>query len=300
MTICSDCPRRCGIDRNTARGRCKAPEGFLVARASLHMWEEPPISGTRGSGTVFFGGCNLGCVYCQNRTIRDGSLGELLSPDALERVMLSLVEKGAHNINLVTPSHYVRALVPLLERVRHRLTVPVVWNSSAYESVEMLRLLDGLVDVYLPDFKYASAELAARYSSAPDYPDVAAAAITEMFRQRGAVRFDGNGMMESGVIVRHLVLPSHRKESIAAIERLATLVPPKAIRLSLMSQYTPDFVDGEQFPALARRVTSFEYQSVLDRAVALGFDGYFQSRTSATADFTPNFTETGSVPKITP
>ena len=293
MRICTDCPRGCGIDRSTARGRCKAPEGFLVARSSLHMWEEPPISGTRGSGTVFFGGCNLGCVYCQNRAIRDGTLGELLSPEALERTMLSLVEPGAHNVNLVTPSHYVRALVPVLERIRHKLTVPVVWNSSAYESVEMLRRLEGLVDVYLPDFKYASEELAARYSGAPDYPEVATAAIREMLRQRGAVRFGADGMMKSGVIVRHLVLPSHRRESIAAVERLAAAVPPKDVRLSLMSQYTPDFVDGERFPSLARRVTSFEYGSVLDRAVALGFEGYFQSRASATADFTPDFENRG-------
>ena len=291
MVICTDCPRRCGIDRSAARGRCKAPEGFLVARTALHMWEEPPISGTRGSGTIFFGGCNLGCVYCQNRAIRDGALGKLLSPDDVERAMLSLVEAGAHNVNLVTPSHYIRALVPLLERVRPKLSVPVVWNSSAYESVDMLHRLDGLVDIYLPDFKYASSALAARYSGAPDYPEIADAAIAEMFRQRGAVRFDEEGIMTSGVIVRHLVLPSHRRDSIAAVERLAEVVSPREIRLSLMSQYTPNFVDGERFPALARRVTSFEYQSVLDRAIALGFDGYFQSRASATAAFTPDFEE---------
>lgn len=289
MAICFDCPRRCGIDRSTARGRCKAPEGFLVARASLHMWEEPPISGTRGSGTIFFGGCNLGCVYCQNRAIRDGQLGELLTPTDLERTALTLAEAGAHNINLVTPSHYIRALLPVLERIRTQLSIPIVWNSSAYESIDLLRRLDGLVDVYLPDFKYATGELAARYSSAPDYPEVAAAAIGEMLRQRGAPRFDNDGMIQSGVIVRHLVLPSHRGESIAVVERLAELAPPKEMRLSLMSQYTPDFVDGERFPALARRVTSFEYQSVLDRAVALGFDGYFQNRTSASAAFTPDF-----------
>lgn len=294
MAICFDCPRRCGIDRSTARGRCKAPEGFLVARASLHMWEEPPISGTRGSGTIFFGGCNLGCVYCQNRAIRDGQLGELLTPTDLERTALTLAEAGAHNINLVTPSHYIRALLPVLERIRTQLPIPIVWNSSAYESIDLLRRLDGLVDVYLPDFKYATGELAARYSSAPDYPEVAAAAIGEMLRQRGAPRFDNDGMIQSGVIVRHLVLPSHRGESIAVVERLAELAPPKEMRLSLMSQYTPDFVDRERFPALARRITSFEYQSVLDRAVALGFDGYFQSRSSATPAFTPDFEGNGN------
>lgn len=290
MTPCLDCPRRCGVDRSVARGRCRAPEGFLVARAALHMWEEPPISGTRGSGTIFFGGCNLGCVYCQNRAIRDGEYGVILTPDQLIASAVSLVEEGAHNINLVTPSHYIRALVPVLEELRHRLSVPIVWNSSGYESAESLRMLDGLVDIYLPDFKYASPQLAARYSNAPDYPEVAEAALLEMLRQRGAPRFDNDGMMQSGVIVRHLVLPSHRKESIATMERLAEILPPADIRLSLMSQYTPDFVDADRFPALARRVTSFEYQSVLERAIALGFDGYFQGRTSATADFTPDFT----------
>ena len=291
MTPCLDCPRRCGVDRSVARGHCRAPEGFLVARAALHMWEEPPISGTCGSGTIFFGGCNLGCVYCQNRASRDGELGAILTPDQLIASAVSLVEEGAHNINLVTPSHYIRALVPVLEELRHRLSVPIVWNSSGYESAESLRMLDGLVDIYLPDFKYASPQLAARYSNAPDYPEVAEAALREMLRQRGAPRFDNDGMMQSGVIVRHLVLPSHRKESIATMERLAKILSPADIRLSLMSQYTPDFVDADRFPALARRVTSFEYQSVLERAITLGFDGYFQGRTSATADFTPDFTE---------
>lgn len=289
MSICYDCPRGCGIDRSTTRGRCKAPDGFLVARSSLHLWEEPPISGTRGSGTVFFGGCNLGCVYCQNRAIRDGKLGKILTPDELEAAIFALVAQGAHNVNLVTPSHYIRALVPLLERIRPKIGVPIVWNSSAYESVDSLRMLDGLVDIYLPDFKYASAKLAALYSHAPDYPEIATAAIREMVRQRGAAQWNEDGMMTSGVIVRHLVLPSHRKESVAAVEKLAEVVSPQDVRLSLMSQYTPDFVDGAQFPALARRVTSFEYQSVLDRAIALGFDGYFQNRASATAAFTPDF-----------
>lgn len=289
MKQCFDCPRRCGIDRSTSRGRCRAPADFLVARAALHMWEEPPISGTHGSGTVFFGGCNLGCVYCQNRAIRDGELGKSLSASELLYAALSLVEAGAHNINFVTPSHYTRALVPVLEELRKRSSVPIVWNSGGYESVESLRMLEGLVDIYLPDFKYVSAATAAQYSNAPDYPEVAEAAILEMLRQRGAPRFDEEGMMKSGVIVRHLVLPTHRKESVAAMERLAEILNPSEIRLSLMSQYTPDFVDADRFPALARRVTSFEYQSVLDRAITLGFDGYFQGRASATADFTPDF-----------
>lgn len=291
MRICTDCPRRCGIDRSAARGRCKAPEGFLVARAALHMWEEPPISGTRGSGTVFFGGCNLGCVYCQNRAIRDGALGEIITPDDLERAALRLAEEGAHNINLVTPSHYVRALVPVLERLRTRLSLPIVWNSGGYETVESLRMLDGLVDVYLPDFKYADPQRAARYSAAPDYPDTAAAAVSEMLRQRDKVVFGADGMMKSGVLVRHLVLPGGRKDSEAVLSRLASILPVKDVRLSLMSQFTPDFVDKSQFPELARRVTTFEYEKVLEHAVSLGFEGYFQSRASASAAFTPDFHE---------
>lgn len=291
MERCYDCPRRCGAERETALGRCHAPREFLVSRVSLHMWEEPPISGTRGSGAVFFGGCNLGCVFCQNRAIRDGQLGERLRADELERAAWRLVEEGAHNLNLVTPTHYVRALVPFLARIRPRLPVPVVWNSGGYESVESLRMLDGLVDVYLPDFKYADPSFATRYSAAPDYPEVAAEAVREMFRQRGAVTFDEDGLIKSGVIVRHLVLPGGRRDSEAVLDRLASLLPIPDVRLSLMSQFTPEFVDKTQFPELARRVTTFEYQRVLSHAMTLGFDGYFQTRDSATAAYTPDFTE---------
>ena len=288
MAKCNDCPRRCDTDREEKKGICRAPEGFLVARVAPHMWEEPPISGTRGSGTVFFGGCNLGCVFCQNRAIRDGELGEVMDADGLFGRIVALAESGVHNINLVTPTHYTRALVPLLKRLREEVTLPIVWNSGGYESVETLRMLDGLVDVYLPDFKYVSSEMAA-YSRAPDYAEVATAAVREMFRQRGAVRFDGDGMMTSGVMVRHLVLPGGRRDSVAVLERVAETLPVSDIRLSLMSQYTPDFVDRERYPALGRRVTSFEYNFVLERAMKLGYEGYFQSRDSATAKYTPNF-----------
>ena len=285
MEKCYDCPRQCGAVREEARGVCRAPAEFLVARIDLHMWEEPPI---RGSGTVFFGGCNLGCVFCQNRAIRDGEVGRLMSPDDLLAAMVALVDRGAHNINLVTPTHYTRALVPVLRRLREQTTVPIVWNSSAYESAETLRLLDGLVDIYLPDFKYISPQMSA-YSHAPDYAAVASAAITEMFRQRGPIRFRADGLLQSGLIVRHLVLPGGRHDSIAVLNHLSTLLPPSAIRLSLMSQYTPDFVDAEKYPALARRITTFEYNSVLRRAEQLGFEGYFQGRASASAVFTPDF-----------
>ena len=283
-----DCPRKCGVNREQKVGACHAPREFLVARIAPHMWEEPPISGSRGSGTVFFGGCNLGCVFCQNRAIRDGEVGRLMSADELLTAMVALVNRGAHNINLVTPTHYTRALVPVLRRLREQVTVPIVWNSSAYESVETLRLLDGLIDIYLPDFKYISPQMAA-YSHAPDYAAVASAAVTEMFRQRGPLRFGADGLLQSGLIVRHLVLPGGRHDSIAVLDRLSDLLPVSDVRLSLMSQYTPDFVDAEKYPALARRITTFEYNSVLRRAEQLGFEGYFQGRTSASAEFTPDF-----------
>lgn len=285
---CYDCPRRCGAQRKTSVGVCHAPETFLVARIAPHMWEEPPISGTRGSGTVFFGGCNLGCVFCQNRAIRDGELGERMDESTLLDRVETLAQSGVHNINLVTPTHYTRALVPFLEKLKARISLPIVWNSGGYESVESLRMLDGLVDIYLPDFKYATPEMAA-YSHAPDYAEIAEAAITEMFRQRGGIRFDKDGMMTSGVIIRHLVLPGGRRDSAAVLDRIAKALPVSDIRLSLMSQYTPDFVDREKHPALSRRVTTFEYRSVLDHAISLGFDGYFQARESATADYTPVF-----------
>jgi putative pyruvate formate lyase activating enzyme len=200
-----------------------------------------------------------------------------------------LCELGVHNINFVTPTHYTLPLAKLLEKIKHRLPVPVVWNTGGYENTDALRALDGLVDIYLPDFKYHSPALAKKYSHAEDYPEIVQKAIAEMHRQRGAVLFDGNGMLKSGVMVRHLVLPSHRADSIEVLRTLAQLVPVRDIRLSLMSQYTPDFVDKDAYPELKRRVTSFEYQSVLSVAETLGFEGYFQGRSSATSSYTPDF-----------
>ncbi len=284
---CNMCPRNCNIDRNGKIGYCGAPEGFLVSRMAPHPYEEPCISGNRGSGTVFFGGCNLHCVYCQNKAISHGGVGELLSEHELERRIFELAETGVHNINFVTPTHYTLPLARLLERIKPQLPIPIVWNTGGYESVESLRTLDGLVDIYLPDFKYADAALAKAYSFASDYPEIAISAIKEMYRQRGKVRFDGE-MMTSGLLVRHLVLPSHRQNSTFALSMIAAALPIADIRLSLMSQFTPDFAD-EQYPKLCRRVTSFEYGKVLDHAIALGFEGYWQSRESAKKTYTPDF-----------
>ena len=294
--LCSDCPRACRADREVKHGFCGVSDGVYVSRAALHMWEEPPVSGIRGSGTIFFAGCNLRCVFCQNKKISRGGAGRLFSEDDLIKAIYSLRDEGAHNINLVTPTHYTRVLARVLERVKPALGIPVVWNSGGYESVESLKMLDGLVDVYLPDLKYFSPELSARYSAAPDYFEVAKRAIAEMYRQTGSAVFeteelDGREteLIKKGVIVRHLLLPGGRKDSIRILEELATLIPTGGVRLSLMRQFTPDFVDGEKFPELKRRITSFEYDSVLKKASELGFDGYTQGAEAASAAFTPDF-----------
>ncbi len=284
--ICNACPRRCGALRPS--GFCRAPEEFLVSRAALHFYEEPPISGTRGSGTVFFGGCNLGCVFCQNKAISRGGRGEIMRESELERAVFSLCEQGAHNINLVTPSHYFLPLARFLEKIKPRLPVPIVCNCGGYEDINALRALDGLVDIYLPDFKYYSNELSARYSHASDYFQVASGALVEMHRQQPKLCYNGE-LLTRGVVIRHLVLPGCRKDSLRVIEEIANLLPSESVLLSLMSQYTPDFVDKEKYPELGRRVTSFEYESVVKRATELGFDGFFQSRASASAEYTPEF-----------
>ena len=293
MASCNLCPRACGADRSRGeRGACGAGADMRVARVSLHAFEEPCISGTRGSGTIFFSGCSLGCVFCQNRSISRAAVGQVMDGHALGEAMLSLQEKGAHNINLVTATHFADRVAEALSDVKPRLHIPVVYNTSGYERIETLRMLEGLVDVYLPDFKYASGELAARYSSAPDYPDVAARAIAEMYRQSGSVCFDENGMILRGTVVRVLVLPSHRADAMAVLRRLADTVPPSGIRLSLMSQYTPEFATDTPYRELHRRVTRFEYESVTEEAIRLGFDGYMQERSSASSRYTPNFTDT--------
>ncbi|MBR3894307.1 MAG: radical SAM protein [Clostridia bacterium] len=287
-SVCTQCPRQCGIDRAQAVGFCGAPWEFRVARAALHPWEEPPISGTRGSGTVFFSGCNLRCVFCQNREISREIRGKKLDADALAAVMLSLRDKGAHNINLVTPTPYALQLIPVLEKIKPTLGIPVVYNCGGYESVDTLRALEGLVDVWLPDVKYHSPALSLRYSAAEDYYTVAETALDEMLRQAGNPQFDTDGMLSRGVIVRHLVLPGCRADSIALLKALAKKFGTDRFLLSLMSQYTPQFAD-RAYPSLCRRVTTFEYESVATVARQLGFDGYFQERDSATADYTPDF-----------
>ncbi len=289
--ICRDCPRECGVDRKAGElGFCAQGSEMRVSRIALHPYEEPPISGEHGSGTVFFCGCSLRCVFCQNRDIsRSSDKGELYSPEALAEKMYALEAMGASNINLVTPTHFSGKVVKTLEIARKRLSVPVVYNTSGYERVETLRRLDGLVDIYLPDLKYASGEVAGLYSSAPDYPSVAEAALKEMYRQVGECEFFENGTLKKGMIVRHLVLPSHRKDSMEVLRTLARILPVDKILLSLMSQYTPLFARDCEYKNLHRRLTRFEYESVKDLADLLGFDGFVQDFSSASEAYTPKF-----------
>lgn len=289
-SLCEQCPRGCGAGRERGVGYCGANGEIRLARASLHLWEEPCISGERGSGALFFVGCNLRCVYCQNRNIsRCVTHGVAVSEEELERIMLRLQAEGAQSLNLVTPTPYTEQIARVLSRVKPKLSIPVVYNCGGYESVETLRRLEGLVDVYLPDCKYFSPELSALYSDAPDYFSVATDAIAEMLRQTGRPQFDGHGMLRRGVLVRHLVLPGCRQDSEQLLRALAKRFGKDAFLLSLMNQYTPDFAPADAPKNLRRRVTSFEYGRVAEVVETLGFAGYFQDRQASSASYTPDF-----------
>lgn len=282
---CRLCPRRCGVDRAVSVGACGAGDALRLARASLHLWEEPCISGERGSGAVFFSGCTLRCGYCQNYDVSHKSHGVEITPERFREILYELKEKGAHNLNLVTADQYLATVAPILSKEKEALSLPIVYNCSGYESPEQLSLLDGIVDVYLVDFKYADNALGKRLSGVDGYADIAKEAISEMYRQVGACRFDGNGMMLSGVLVRHLVLPGFRKNSLAVLDTLAEALPIGDIRLSLMSQFTPNGIAKEP----NRRLTHFEYDSVAAYAEKLGFLGYFQEFSSQNSSYTPAF-----------
>ena len=287
--ICTLCPRRCGAERTETEGHgfCGMPAGLRVARAALHLWEEPPLSGTRGSGTVFFSGCTLRCCYCQNREISAGGFGRAVTTGRLREIFEELIAQGAHNINLVTPTHFLPWILPALEP---KLPVPVVYNCGGYESVETLRLLEGKVDVYLPDLKYADAALAARLSAAPDYFPAATAAIREMFRQTGPYVM-ADGLLKRGVMIRHLVLPGQPDNTRRCIDWVAETFSPGQVLFSLMSQYTPQ--PGAEGP-LGRHVTAAEYRSAAAYMENCGIiDGFIQERTAAREEYTPPFDLTG-------
>lgn len=290
MRNCRICPRDCNADRLSGHaGFCHTDAVLKVARAALHFWEEPCISGEEGSGAVFFSGCSLGCVYCQNRDISGGQRGETISVDRLARIFLELQEQGANNINLVTAAHYVLQTAAALRLAKQwGLRVPVVYNSSGYEKVESLKLLEGLVDVYLPDFKYMDARLAAAYSHAPDYPGAAKAAVSEMVRQCPAPQFDDRGIMVRGVIVRHLLLPGHVREAKAVVRYLYDTYGDQ-IFISMMNQYTP-MAHTAKDALLCRRVTKREYRRLLEFASEIGVtQGFYQEGETATESFIPSF-----------
>lgn len=292
---CAACPRRCGALRKPAQpsgGFCGMPAGFVVARAALHQWEEPCISGQHGSGTVFFSGCSLRCVYCQNQQISLGRYGALVTEENLLRMFDRLIEQGAHNLNLVNPTHYAPMLAKALKK--YCSPVPVIYNSGGYERVEMLKALEGLVDIYLPDLKYVDSAVSLRYSGAADYFDYASKAILEMSRQVGKAAFDENGVMKKGLIVRHLILPRNTAQSIKALTWIRENLPEGTL-VSLMCQYTP-CGELENFPELQRRLTRREYEKVVDQMLELGLTGgYLQELSSAKEEYIPPFDLTGVI-----
>ncbi|MBS6942497.1 MAG: radical SAM protein [Clostridiales bacterium] len=291
-TGCTLCPRRCGADRTTGRGQCGMGARIQVARAALHTGEEPCLCGERGAGAVFFSGCALHCVFCQNAEISQGGFGREISTARLAEIFLRLQDEGAQTLDLVSPTHFAPQIARALERAKPRLRIPVVYNSGGYDSLEALKMMEGLVEIYLPDLKYKDAALAARYSGAADYFEVAQEAVQEMYRQTGPVQWGESGVLQRGLMVRHLLLPGCRKDSMAVLEALSHLVPPKRILLSLMSQYTPCY-HAAAYKEIDRRVTDFEIDSVRDYAVQLGFEGYGQARSAASAGYTPAFDLTG-------
>lgn len=287
---CNICPRKCNAQRESAQGFCRAPERFKLARAALHFWEEPCISGKNGSGAVFFSGCNLKCVYCQNYEISIGDKGTQISDERLIEIFEELIDEGAQNINLVNPTHYATRLVEVLSK--WKCPVPIVYNSSGYESVETLRLFEGIVDIYLPDFKYIRSEKAQRYSGAKDYPQAVKAALFEMRRQQPEDIFE-NGIMKRGMIIRHLILPQNTNSSLEIIDYIKENF--ESTYLSLMAQYVP-CGNLKDFPELQRKITKREYEKVVDYACQKGLQRVFvQELGSADKMYIPPFDLNGVI-----
>ena len=290
LTHCTLCPRQCGVNRRAgARGFCGAGQEVRVARTMLHRWEEPCLVGAHGAGAVFFAHCTLRCIYCQNHAISHEGSGTEMRTEELAARFLTLQREGAATLDLVTPTHYTPQILAALTQARAEgLTLPVVWNTSGYETVENITRLAGAVDIYLPDLKYANEESGRLYSAAPDYAAAAWDALAAMVAQVGAVQFAADGQLMRGVLVRHLVLPGHRHESIALVRRLWTAFGD-AVQLSLMRQYTPLYRAAE-FPPLHRRLTTFEYESVVAAARELGMERvYVQGAEAVGAQYVPDF-----------
>ena len=287
---CLLCPRKCGINRRTGQtGVCGVSSEIKVARAALHYWEEPCISGKRGSGAVFFSGCSLHCVFCQNREISDGKAGKLISKERLSDIFMELADKGANNINLVTPGQYIPDIVWAVNDARSRgMKLPIIYNTSGYENVTELKLLEGIVDVYLPDFKYMDSTLSARYSRAKDYPSVAKQALSEMVRQQPDVVIDdATGLIQKGVIVRQLLLPGHVNDAKAVLKYLYDTYHDH-VYISMMSQFTP--IALEDYPEINRTVTKREYERLVNYALEIGItNAFIQEGDVAKGSFIPAF-----------
>lgn len=289
---CNLCPRQCGAERTETIGNgfCRMPELPVVARAALHHWEEPPISGTRGSGTIFFSGCSLGCVFCQNEEISHKDFGKTISVDRLGEICGELAAQGAHNLNFVNPTHYAHVVRQTAEQFPQN--IPIVWNSGGYDRVEILRSLEGRVDIYLPDLKYVDTAAALRYSAAADYPETAKAAIREMVRQTGPCQFDEAGILQCGVIIRHLILPGQLSGAKAVMDWVAEEFQPGTVLFSLMSQYTP-WGRASEFPEIDRKLRKSEIRAAQAYMENLGLEGFSQDADSAQRDYTPSFDLTG-------
>lgn len=291
---CRICPRNCGINRaNGETGFCRTGATLAVSRAALHHWEEPCISGNRGSGTVFFAGCNLRCVFCQNAQISRGKAGKKISADRLYEIFFELKEQGAHNINLVTPTHFLPQILPVIQRAKLRnIDIPFVMNCGGYESVELLKSAEGLIDIYLPDFKYMSGSLAQKYSHAANYATVAKAALAEMVRQQPKCAFSEDGILNRGVIVRHMMLPGNIKDSKAVLRYLYEAYANQ-IFISIMNQFTPT-AELVHYPEINRKVTPREYDRLIDFAISLGLEQAFvQEGETALESFIPAFDNRG-------
>ncbi|MCX6746286.1 MAG: radical SAM protein [Candidatus Parcubacteria bacterium] len=286
--ICNLCPHNCNTDRQTKLGVCLAPADFKISHMQLHHWEEPCISGTNGSGTIFFSHCNLKCVFCQNYDISQQAYGKIISQEEFIKLCIRLKEQGAHNLNLVSPTCYSSLLIKVLPKVKEKINLPIIWNSNAYEKVETLKQLDGLIDVYLPDFKYFDNSLAVKYSQAPNYYTHALVAIKEMVKQVGAVELDKNGLIKKGVLIRHLVLPGQIEDSKNVLKTIKDNFGKK-VWVSLMSQYYPAH-KANSYSEINRILSENEYNKIKDYYEILNFaNGYFQELNFASSQFTPDF-----------
>ncbi len=287
---CTLCPRMCHADRRRSMGFCGCSATLKAARASLHMWEEPCISGSLGSGTVFFTGCTLRCCFCQNFQLSHQGQGKELTAERLAEIFLSLQAQGAHNLNLVTPTQYLPHILDALDLARPGLTIPVVYNCGGYERPETIQALEGYVDIYLPDLKYFSPSLSEKYSQAPDYFQAASKAVLQMIQQMGPpVLEKESGQLKRGVMIRHMVLPGAKEDSIQLLRWMKSSLPENGYLISLLSQYTP-FYHSDAYPEINRRITTYEYEKVVDEAIRLGLtQGYMQEKSSAKEEYTPSF-----------